>query len=423
MKEIIVNQSFPEDWQTVRIKDIFHVETGTTPSTKVSEYWEDGEINWITPADMSKLDNKGVITDSGRKISEKALKETNLTLMPRDSLIISTRAPVGYVAIVEKETTFNQGCKGLIPKDDKEAYGLFYLYYLLSKRRELENRSSGSTFKELSKKLLENLFIPLPSLPEQRKIAEILGSVDSAIQVVDSAIAKAERLKKGLMQDLLTKGIGHTKFRDTEIGRIPEEWEVVRLGDVGEGFQYGLSIKMSEEGQYPIIKMDSLINGEVQPVNLRYVNLDENTFQKYRLEKGDILINRTNSYELVGRSGIFMLDGDYVFASYLIRIKPDKKRLFSKFMAFYLLFSLERLRKMATRAVSQANINASNLRKFKLPLPPLSEQKKIAEILSTVDEKIALEKERMAKLERVKKGLMNDLLTGRKRVKVDGKEV
>ncbi len=409
----------PEDWKIVKLEEICEkIKSGGTPLTTRKEYYG-GNIPFVKIEDIT-VSGK-YLSNTAIHITEEGLNSSNAWLVPENSLLLAIYGSIGSMAINKIPVSTNQAILGIIPGTETITE---YLYYSLvhSKKRMLRQRKQ-STQANLTAKIVKDFKIPLPPLPQQRKIAEILGSVDSAIQQVDEAIAKAERLKKGLMQDLLTKGIGHTDFKDTEIGRIPEEWEVVRLGDVGEGFQYGLSIKMSEEGQYPIIKMDSLINGEVQPVNLRYVNLDENTFQKYRLEKGDILINRTNSYELVGRSGIFMLDGDYVFASYLIRIKPDKKRLFSKFMAFYLLFSLERLRKMATRAVSQANINASNLRKFKLPLPPLSEQKKIAEILSTVDEKIALEKERKAKLERVKKGLMNDLLTGKKRVKIDEKEV
>jgi type I restriction enzyme S subunit len=136
------------------------------------------------------------------------------------------------------------------------------------------------------------------------------------------------------------------------------------------------------------------------------------------LDKGDILFNRTNSYELVGRTGIFLLNGNYVFASYLIRLKPKHGIVHSHFLTFYLIFTNDRVRQLATRAVHQANINATNLQKFKLPLPSLPEQKKIAEILSTVDTRLELLRKKREKLERVKKGLMNDLLTGRKRVKM-----
>ena len=194
----------PKEWEVKKVVDLFKVETGTTPSTKQKEYWDEGHINWITPADMSKLNGKIYIKDSERKITEKGLQETNLTLMPTGSIIISTRAPVGYVAVIEDNATFNQGCKGLIPRNTDEINPEFYTYYLLSKKTALEHSSGGSTFKELSKNTLEKFKLPLPPLPEQQKIAEILSTVDKRLELLKKKKEKLERIKKGLMNDLLT---------------------------------------------------------------------------------------------------------------------------------------------------------------------------------------------------------------------------
>ena len=197
-------EKIPKDWKIKKIADLFSIETGTTPSTKQKKYWEKGHINWITPADMNKLNGRLFIENSERKVTEKGLKETNLTLMPHGSIIISTRAPVGYVVIAISKTTFNQGCKGLVPKSIEEINSIFYTYYLLSKKSFLEHSSSGSTFKELSKKTLENFIVPLPPLPEQNKIAEILSTTDTRIQLLRRKKNKLERVKRGLMNELLT---------------------------------------------------------------------------------------------------------------------------------------------------------------------------------------------------------------------------
>jgi type I restriction enzyme S subunit len=194
----------PKDWEVVKIKDLFFVETGTTPSTRKKEYWENGTINWFTPTDLSKLEEKITIKNSERKITEKALKETNLTLLPKNSIIISTRAPVGYVAVLEEPGTFNQGCKGLISKDTNRLSPQFYCYYLLYTRRILQNLSGGSTFKELSKDRLENLVVPYLKLEEQQKIAEILLTIDKKLELERKRKEKLERIKKGLMDLLLT---------------------------------------------------------------------------------------------------------------------------------------------------------------------------------------------------------------------------
>ena len=194
----------PKEWEVKEIIDLFKVETGTTPSTKQKEYWDRGYITWITPADMSKLNGKIYIKDSERKTTEKGLEETNLTLMPTGSIIISTRAPVGYVAVIEGNATFNQGCKGLIPRNTNEINPEFYTYYLLSKKTTLENLSGGSTFKELSKNTLEKFKVPFPPLPEQRKIAEILSTVDRRLTLLRNKKERLGRIKKGLMNELLT---------------------------------------------------------------------------------------------------------------------------------------------------------------------------------------------------------------------------
>lgn len=194
----------PKNWKVVKLKDLFNVETGTTPSTKKEEYWNNGTIYWITPIDLSKLNGEICISDSGRKITKKALEDCNLTLLPRGSIIISTRAPVGYVAVLDVDATFNQGCKGLIPKSFETTNVKFYCYYLLSVKKRLEQLSGGSTFKELSKNALENLQIPLPPLSEQCKIAEILSKWDKIIELKKAKKDKLEKMKKKVMELLLT---------------------------------------------------------------------------------------------------------------------------------------------------------------------------------------------------------------------------
>ncbi|MGC8580645.1 MAG: restriction endonuclease subunit S, partial [bacterium] len=172
----------PKEWEIKKINELFEVVTGTTPSTKLSYYWDNGTIVWITPADMSKLNGRLYINDSERKITERALREVNLTLMPVGSIILSTRAPVGYVAITAIPATFNQGCKGLIPKN-KQLVPEFFAYYLARKKPFLESLSGGSTFKELSRDALELILVPLPPISEQQQIASILSAVDDKLEL------------------------------------------------------------------------------------------------------------------------------------------------------------------------------------------------------------------------------------------------
>ncbi|KUH33359.1 restriction endonuclease subunit S [Thermococcus celericrescens] len=352
-------------------------------------------------------------------MTKKGLENSSTKVVPKGNVIIATRVGIGNSAVNLIDVAINQDLTGVII--DTSKIDPFFLVWYLHLPRVLmlfELFSRGTTIKGIPKKHLQELYVPLPPLPEQKKIAEILSTIDKAIEKTDALIHHYQQLKNALMQRLFTEGIGHTRFKPSPLGQIPAEWDVVKIGDIIEFAQYGLSIKMYDEGQYPIVKMDSIINGKVMPVNLKYVDLDEETFNKFKLEKGDVLVNRTNSYELVGKTGIFMLEGDYVFASYLIRLRPKEDIIDSAFLTYYLILSQDRLRQIATRGVSQANINATNLKKFLVPLPPLEEQKKIAQILMTIDNKIEAEMKTKEELEKLKQGMMDKLLTGKVRVKV-----
>ena len=425
----------PEDWEVKQIRDLFTVETGTTPSTKKPEYWN-GEINWFTPTDLSKLGSEITIEESVRKITQKALKEYSLTLMPKRSILISTRAPVGYVAVLEKEGTFNQGCKGLIPKNLEQIDPLFYAYYLLTKKRTLESLSGGSTFKELSKAMLESFSIPHPPPQEQKKIAEILSTVDKAIQKTDEIIAKTERLKKGLMQELLTGRVrvkvenGRVRFYreenlrfNEELGfEIPEDWEIVRLRDIGE-FQYGVTTSATDEdtGIKLLRITDITENGMINWETVPYCKISVNEFKKYALKVRDLLFARIGA--TTGKTCYIDREVKSVFGSYLIRFSPTKEDVSTNFLYYYTQSAIYWNQVFRVREGQlKKGLNIKTLGNLLTPLPPLPEQQRIAEILSTVDKKLEIERKEKEKLERIKKGLMDVLLTGKVRVKVDERE-
>jgi type I restriction enzyme S subunit len=336
----------------------------------------------------------------------------------KDDILLSVRAPVGDVNIAPFECCIGRGLAAIRAKTDRLNH-LFLFYCLKLESKRFEALSTGSTFKAIRMQEIEKFSIPLPSIKEQERIVGVLGVIDLAVAKTGEVIAKTERLKKGLMQELLTRGIGHKEHKQTPIGKIPKEWDVARLEDTLDLCQYGLSIPLKDSGKYPIVRMDELVNGYVSSEIARFVDLDDDAFRTFRLEKGDILFNRTNSYELVGRTGIFLHEGNYVFASYLIRLRPKPDMLDPHFLTFYLIFSRDRLKQLATRAVHQANINATNLQKLKVPKPQLEEQRKIAAILQTMDRKLEVEKQEKTRLERIKIGLMDLLLTGKVRVVVD----
>jgi type I restriction enzyme S subunit len=180
------------------------------------------------------------------------------------------------------------------------------------------------------------------------------------------------------------------KSKKTELRTIPREWNLVNLDNLLSICQYGLSSSLSDKGTFPVFRMNNIENGYLIANNMKYIDLDQKIFEQYKLEKEDILINRTNSIDLVGKLGIFLLNGNYTFASYLIRMRTKKEKLDPMFLNLCLNSDIMqyKLKSIATAAVSQANINAANLKSLEILLPPLKEQQKIASILSNVDELI-----------------------------------
>jgi len=202
----------------------------------------------------------------------------------------------------------------------------------------------------------------------------------------------------------------------SEFKNLPSGWKVVRLGDVFEKSFYGTSKTTSINGKYPVLRMGNMQNGTLDLRDLVYIDLEENEFEKYRLHKGDILLNRTNSHSLVDKVSLFDLDGDYLTASYLVAFRPNLKVLnptFSNNLLNTIRYQ-EKIRTIATKGVSQSNINPTSFKNIiKIPLPPLDEQKKIAEILSTWDEAINLTINLIESKKQFKKALMQNLLTAK----------
>jgi type I restriction enzyme S subunit len=285
------------------------------------------------------------------------------------------------------------------------------------------SRASGvvNRRRSVSKTDFLSISIPLPPYLEQQKIAKILDAIQNAIQQQDKIIETTKKLKKSLMQKLFTEGLYGEELKEIKIGLIPKNWKVVRLGDddILLKTQYGLSVRGKKTGKYPILRMNNLVNGYINTTDLQFIDLDDITFGKFKLEIGDILFNRTNSIDLVGKTSIFTLDGNYVFASYLIRLKTNQTLLDAYFLNYFFNWEVtqSRLKGLASRGVSQANISATRLKTMAVPLPPLPEQQQIAEILMKVDKKIEIEGRRKATLKELFKTMLHKLMTGQIRLK------
>jgi type I restriction enzyme S subunit len=343
--------------------------------------------------------------------------------------LLSVRAPVGDVNIAQSRCCIGRGISAIRPKQDK-LHHLFLFYFLKFNGKKFEALSAGSTFKAIRRREIENYPTPLPPLPEQRRIVSILSTVDEAIQRVDEAIARTERLKRGLMQRLLTRGIGHREFRfSKELGcEIPKEWEVVRFKNICE-FKRGFSYRSDQIIKNVVAKIRFItINDLEKEGGLKrtaekiYLKEEVDADPTFFLNGGDVLIANTDMSKGFIIGAPLLIENTesekLVYSMDLTKLIFDKSAIYSKFLFHLLKYEAIR-RKMKTFAqgTNVLHLNHDLVRSLKIPLPPLPEQRRIAEILSTIDKKLELERNRKTKLERIKRGLMSDLLNGKKRVK------
>ena len=265
---------------------------------------------------------------------------------------------------------------------------------------------------------LKEFRLSLPPLPEQKKIAHILSTVQRAIEAQERIIQTTTELKKALMHKLFTEGLRGEPQKQTEIGPVPESWEVVELGDLLTLAQYGMSVKGNPDGNFPILRMTNQVDGQIVGRKLQYVEISDGDFEKFKVERGDILFNRTNSLDLVGRTAIFDIEGDFVFASYLIRLRSDANKLNPFFLNCY--FNTDavqaRLKSIATRAVSQSNISATRLKGFPVPRPGLDEQDEVVVHVEVLDRKLAVHRGKLKQLLDLFRTLLHELMTANTRV-------
>ena len=289
-------------------------------------------------------------------------------------------------------------------------------------RKQFARIANGVTRFGLTLDATKALPILLPPLPEQRAIAAVLDSVDAAIEGAKAVIATIEGLRDALLHDLLTRGLPgqHTEFRDVPgLGTIPADWDVVRLGDVLESTTYGTNSPLSAVGDIPVLRMNNLQNGQINLTDVRRANLNDKETGELNLACGDILFNRTNSLDLVGKVAVVRnLPRPMSFASYLVRLRVKKERA-NPFWLSALLWSDDcqaRIRKYATPGVSQANINPTSLKTLTVSLPPLAEQRDIAASLDGVYSAIQVAREELGRLRLLKESTAEAMLTGRMRV-------
>ena len=388
-------------WETKTLGDVCDVMNGGTPKTGVPEYW-DGNHRWITPAEMGKRVSP-YVSDTERKITDLGLRDSSARMLPPNSVILSSRAPIGHLVINTEPMGTNQGCKGLVPRSQIEHK---FLYYYLSSIVDLLNSlGTGATFKELSGGKLKEVTVPVPPLAEQQRI---VGLLDEAFEGLATAKANAEKNlqnARALFESHLQSVLRSKK------------WKWKTLGELCDDVEYGSSAKSKKEGKIPVLRMGNIQDGQLDWENLVYTD-DKAEIKKYLLKHNDVLFNRTNSPELVGKTAIYKGEMPAIFAGYLIRIHRKEELLDADYLTYFLnsQIAFDYGKTVVISSVNQANINGTKLKSYPIPAPSLSEQKaivaKLNELAAETQRLAHLYERKLAALEALKKSLLHQAFTG-----------
>lgn len=387
---------FTKVWESTKIGEIAEVVGGGTPKTEVEEYWN-GEIKWFTPSEIGKTK---YIFDSERHITNEGLKNSSAKLLPKNTILLSSRATVGEISIASTECSTNQGFQSLITKNNVDNEFIYYLITTI--KNEFLRRSSGSTFLEISKNEIKRIPINIPELSEQNKISNLFSAIDNKIEMLEKKHQYYQDFKKYLMQRIFSSQEDKLRFN------FIDDWDVVKLETLIEKGKAGgtppstnpdyyngeipfLSIKdMTEQGKY-IVKTEKSITEE-----------GLNNSSAWIIPKYSLL------YSIYASIGLVSINLTEVSTSQAIYGIILKEGVSLEYMYYYLTYFKKNIHRYVETG-TQGNLNAKLLKSFEIALPSVDEQEMIVNILSLVDKKIENMEKEVGKMNEFKKGLLQQM--------------
>lgn len=378
-----------------KLGDICTVVSGSTPSSSVAEYW-DGNHIWITPAELS--DDSFIIYDSVRHITDKAIQETSLKPFPEGTVILSSRAPIGKTAIAGCKMYCNQGFKNLICSDS--IYNKYLYFFLSAKTDYLNSLGRGATFKEISKHIVENIEISLPTIEEQKKRATILEKLMFLIQARRKQLSKLDQLVKSRFIEMF----GDEKFF--------QNWETDKIGNIAD-ICVGVVIKPSQyytlDTKTGIKAFRSLNIGEMHIKNKDWVYFTKEGHQKNSksiIKENDVLIVRSGS---PGTACVATKEYADYNAIDIIIARPNCKKINPVFLAMFtnMPHGMNQIQEN-TGGAAQQHFNVGGYKNITIILPPLSLQEQFVTFVQQVDKIKSSVKQSLEKLETLKNSLMQE---------------
>jgi len=413
--------ALPEEWEVVRLGEVADFFIGRTPKRAEKSYWDNGKYSWISIADMKDF---GFISKTSEKVSqlafEKIFKEN---IVPKGTLIMSFKLTIGRTAILNIDALHNEAIISIYPKGELLKEFLFYFLPTIDFSNYYDNVVKGKT---LNSSKIKNLLLPLPPLPEQQKIAAVLSAVQEAKEKTEAVIAAAKALKKSMMKHLFTYGpvspeeVEKVPLKETEIGPVPEDWEVVKLGDTFEFSKKPRNLKIKKDDFVPFIPMEMISETNKSIKSWEEKRNSEISSSSFVFRNDIIIAKITPSFENGKQAILDNLPTDFGYATTEIWALHPAKNV--KAITYYLHYYLKinSIRKILAGkmegSTGRQRLPKHVLENLPIPLPPLPTQQKIASILSAIDAKIEAEENKKKALEELFKSLLHNLMNAKIRV-------
>ena len=397
---------FTKVWKSTKIGEIADIVGGGTPRTEVEEYW-DGEIKWFTPSEIGKTK---YIFDSKRHITDKGLKNSSAKLLPKDTILLSSRATVGEISIALTECSTNQGFQSLITKNNVDND---FIYYLISTiKNEFLRRSSGSTFLEISKNEIKRIPINIPELSEQNKISNLFSAIDNKIEMLEKKHQYYQDFKKYLMQRIFSSQDDKLRFD------FNDEWRIRRLNEI-TFYQEGPGVRnyqYTKEG-VKLLNVGNFVNNALELDNTDKYISNEEAYGKYKhflVDEGDLLIACSGIKAEYFDEKIAFAENKHLplcMNTSTMRFKSlDENTLNLRYLKYY--FQTQSFKKQVFQVMTgsaQFNFGPTHLKYFKIPIPCLDEQIKIYQMFESIDIKILNIYREIMKVKEFKKGLLQQM--------------
>lgn len=392
----MMNGNLPDGWTETTLGEVAELVGGGTPSREHPEYFT-GHHVWLTPTEIPR-NRVTVVSTSREKITDEGLKKSSARLLPKGTVLMTSRASIGYVAIAGTEVTTNQGFASFICKDG--VYNQYLAYWLLGNVDFFIGQATGTTFKEITKSKLRNFSFPLPPLPEQKrivtKIEELFTQLEAGTAALERVQAGLNRYKASVLKAAVEGklGIQNDEVRTQDEGQLPEGWKEVEFKEIitslKNGYFYGRP--SSEPIGIPILRISAVRPMSVNYSDLRYVpELKEEDVENYFLSKGDLLFTRYNgNLSLVGACGLVREGSQRViYPDKLIRVRVQNENALPEYLEIY--FSTILARKLIESKVKstagQHGISGGDIKSLSVILPPLEEQR---QIVAEVERRLSL---------------------------------